>query len=109
MNKIYKGQLSELLAMQFLIKKHNFQIIARNYRYKKIEIDIIAYKNKIIHLMEIKYRNTPQYIQLRHQQITNLFTFSEIFYNKNYVSMDLIIINSRQEIFYYPNSIIAQA
>ena len=42
------GKLAEELAEQFLVKK-NYKILAKNFRYQKAEIDIIAeFENQII-------------------------------------------------------------
>ena len=49
------GKKGEDLATQFLIKK-GYKILSRNYRFKKLEIDIIAeYKNELI-IVEVKTR-----------------------------------------------------
>lgn len=47
------GQLGENLATQFL-KRHNFEIIDRNYRKKWGEIDIVAKNNGLLHFVEVK-------------------------------------------------------
>jgi len=47
------GNYGEKMAEMFLMK-HNFEVIQRNYRNFKGEIDIIAEKQGIIHFIEVK-------------------------------------------------------
>lgn len=54
------GQLAEELAADWLISK-GFEIIERNWRNRFHEIDIIASKERIIHIVEVKYRRSDQY------------------------------------------------
>jgi uncharacterized protein (TIGR00252 family) len=41
-----------------LLEKAGFKILARNWRTKVCEIDIVARKNKIIYFVEVKYRSS---------------------------------------------------
>ena len=55
------GKLAEELAEQFLVQK-NYKILAKNYRYQKAEIDIIAqFENQII-IVEVKARATDAFM-----------------------------------------------
>lgn len=47
------GKIGEDIAMRFLVK-HGFSIVARNYRKKFGEIDIICQKNTRLHFVEVK-------------------------------------------------------
>jgi putative endonuclease len=50
------GRLGEQMAVDFLL--HNrYEILARNYRYLKAEIDIIAQKENTLVVIEVKSRN----------------------------------------------------
>lgn len=49
------GKEGEALAALFLVK-NGYRIIARNFRYKKSEIDIVAQKDNIIVFIEVKTR-----------------------------------------------------
>ena len=51
--KIKIGQSGESLAISFL-KKKGHKIIARNYKKKWFEIDIISRKGNIFHFIEVK-------------------------------------------------------
>ena len=49
------GKEGEEMAAMYLIK-NGYRIIARNFRYKKSEIDIVAQKDNIIVFIEVKTR-----------------------------------------------------
>lgn len=51
------GILGEQMARDFLLNK-GFVIRELNWRYKKAEIDIIAQKEKILAIIEVKTRST---------------------------------------------------
>ena len=58
------GQLGEESAARFLYSS-GFEILERNWRYGHLEIDIIAKKDNILHIVEVKCRKqncltTPQ-------------------------------------------------
>ena len=54
------GKLGEQLAEDFLVKR-GYQILNRNWRHSKYEIDIVALKNDIPHFVEVKTRSSNQY------------------------------------------------
>lgn len=61
------GKLAEEFAENFLIDK-NYKILAKNFRYQKAEIDIIAeFENQII-IVEVKARATDAFM-LPHEAI----------------------------------------
>ncbi|MBW8048982.1 MAG: YraN family protein [Cytophagales bacterium] len=49
------GKKGEDLAVQFL-QKNGYEILKRNYRYKRAEIDIIAQKEGLLIFVEVKAR-----------------------------------------------------
>lgn len=51
------GELGEELAVEAL-EKNGYEIVERNWRYKKAEIDIIARKNDILAIVEVKTRSS---------------------------------------------------
>lgn len=51
------GKKAEDLAADFLLK-NGYKIFARNFRYQKAEIDIIAAKDNLIIICEVKARST---------------------------------------------------
>jgi len=50
------GNKAEESTSNFLAE-HGYKIIARNWRTPRCEIDIIAYKDKVIFFVEVKYRS----------------------------------------------------
>ena len=54
------GSKGEQLGAEFL-RKRGYEIIARNFRYERGEIDIIAQKDKLISFCEVKTRKSDSY------------------------------------------------
>ena len=51
------GKLGEQLAVDFLVKE-GYEIVQRNFRYLKGELDIIAKKDGIMAIVEVKSRSS---------------------------------------------------
>ncbi|WP_345273317.1 YraN family protein [Flaviramulus aquimarinus] len=51
------GKKGEQLAVDFLLK-NGYDIRERNYRFDKAEVDIIAQKNDVLAIIEVKTRST---------------------------------------------------
>ncbi|GAA4940469.1 YraN family protein [Algibacter agarivorans] len=51
------GKKGEQLAVDFLLK-NGYDIVERNYRFDKAEVDIIAQKKDILAIIEVKTRST---------------------------------------------------
>lgn len=54
------GKKGEKLAVDYLVK-NNYDIIERNYRFDKAEVDIIAKKNQILAIIEVKTRSSSDF------------------------------------------------
>ncbi len=54
------GKKGEQIACDFLIKK-GYQILEKNYRYLKAEVDIITQKENILAVIEVKTRSTAYF------------------------------------------------
>ena len=54
------GKQGEQLAKEFL-ETNNYTILETNYRYKKAEIDIIATKENILAIIEVKTRTSTHF------------------------------------------------
>jgi putative endonuclease len=54
------GKKGEDLAVDFLLKK-GYQIQARNYRFQKAEVDIIALIEGVLAVVEVKTRSTVDF------------------------------------------------
>ena len=50
---LYKGTVYETISIKYL-KKNGFKILERNFRAVTGEIDIIAFKNDVYHIVEVK-------------------------------------------------------
>lgn len=57
------GKEGEQIAVDFLIKK-GYKIKYRNYRYLKAEIDVIAQKDHILAIVEVRARSNDQIIPI---------------------------------------------
>ncbi|MBO6879999.1 MULTISPECIES: YraN family protein [Winogradskyella] len=51
------GKKGEQLAVNYLAN-NNYEIVERNYRFDKAEVDIIAQKGDILAIIEVKTRST---------------------------------------------------
>lgn len=49
------GRQAEAAVAEYLVQS-GFKILAKNWRTRWCEIDIIAQKDKIVHFIEVKYR-----------------------------------------------------
>jgi putative endonuclease len=56
-NKAQTGQRGEALAMDYL-RSNGYMICARNWRQGRYEIDIVAQRYGITHIVEVKTRGT---------------------------------------------------
>lgn len=54
------GKKGEKLAIDFL-KDKGYDILEKNYRYLKSEVDIIAQKEGVVVAVEVKTRSTPEF------------------------------------------------
>lgn len=54
------GRFGEQIASDFLQQK-GYRILARNWRYKHWEVDIIACRGNRLHFVEVKTRHSLQY------------------------------------------------
>lgn len=60
MKNKHTGDIGETIATNFLIKR-GFNIIERNWRYKHLEIDIIASLKQKLHFVEVKTRTNLKF------------------------------------------------
>jgi putative endonuclease len=54
------GKIGEALAVDYL-KNKGYNIIEKNWRHSRWEVDIIASKNTTLHFIEIKTRRNKKY------------------------------------------------
>ncbi|MGG7470099.1 YraN family protein [Chryseobacterium arthrosphaerae] len=55
------GKIAEDLAAGHL-QKNGYKILARNFRFQKAEIDIIAEKDNLVIIVEVKARSTDAFM-----------------------------------------------
>jgi putative endonuclease len=51
------GRFGEQIAAEWLLKQ-GYDLLSRNWKYRRMEIDIIACKNGILHFVEVKTRRS---------------------------------------------------
>ena len=55
-----QGRLGENAATDFLLTE-NYEILEKNYRYRRAEIDLIARKNNTLIFVEVKLRKSDKF------------------------------------------------
>ena len=92
MNKRQLGTDYEERASEFLMGL-GYEILCRNYRNKKGEIDIIAIDNNVLVFVEVKYRQNKSYgysieaVNTRKQMIIYRVAEGFLSYKKEYYGM----------------------
>ena len=86
------GKKGEQLAVDFLLK-NNYIIVERNYRFQKAEVDIIAKKDEVLAVVEVKTRSTidfgnPQDF-VKPKQIQNLVKAVDEYINANDLNIEV--------------------
>ncbi len=97
------GKKGEELALNLLQQK-GYAILAKNYRHKKFEVDIIALHKDTLVAVEVKTRSTPDFGDpqdfVKKTQIKNLVEAVDHYINKNdldyEVRFDIIAIISNK-------------
>lgn len=85
MNKLI-GRLGEEIACRYLIQQ-NYKILERNFATKFAEVDIIAFKNNTLIIVEVKTRKNFDILYasqaVDYKKIRNLKTIALYYINKN--------------------------
>lgn len=86
------GKEGEDLAADFLLS-NGYKIVARNFRYLKAEVDIIARKENVLAVVEVKTRSTPDFGDpqnfLKQKQINSLVKAIDHFVNEHNLDVDV--------------------
>ena len=86
------GKLAEDIAAEFLVRK-NYRILARNFRYQKAEIDIVAEFNGIIVVTEVKARSYNTLIEpqeaVTKKKIKSIVMCSDFFMNERKIDKEV--------------------
>ena len=107
------GKQGEQLAKEFL-ETNNYVILETNYRYKKAEIDIIAVKENILAIIEVKTRTSTHFGEpesfVNNKKIKLILEATNAYIMEKdldlEVSLDIIsvVIGKENEINHIPNS-----
>lgn len=97
-----KGNAGEDRAVKYLAE-HGFEIVARNWRTKSGEIDIIAHKNDALIFIEVKTLPGGDALTLSHEmgvqkqkriiKTSKRFLLNNRQYNNDIIRYDLIVID----------------
>jgi len=86
------GKKGEQLAVDFLTKK-GYSIIERNYRFNKAEVDIIAKKETILAIIEVKTRSSADFGDpqdfVKPKQIKHLVKAVDEYVNSNHLDVEV--------------------
>lgn len=86
------GKKGEQLAVDFLEEK-GYTIFERNYRFEKAEVDIIAQKENILAIVEVKTRSTTDFGNpeefVKPKQIKNLVKAVDEYVNVNSLDVEV--------------------
>jgi len=86
------GTLGEDEAVAFLIKK-GYQILERNFRYQKAEVDILARKDDMLAVVEVKTRSSTDFGNpqdfVKPKQIQRLVTAVDYYVNANALDVEV--------------------
>ncbi|MDQ0783822.1 YraN family protein [Chryseobacterium sp. W4I1] len=93
------GKIAEDLAAEYL-QKNGYKVITRNFRFQKAEIDIIAEKEDLIIIVEVKARSTDAFMlpqeAVTKSKIKSIVTaanhYLEEFNRSNEVRFDIISV-----------------
>ena len=86
------GKKGEQLAVDFLLN-NGYDIVERNYRFDKAEVDIIAQKSDVLAIVEVKTRSTldfgnPQDF-VKPKQIKNLVKAVDEYVTENDLDLEV--------------------
>ncbi|WP_299520611.1 YraN family protein [Winogradskyella sp.] len=86
------GKKGEQLAVDFLIE-NNYDIVQQNYRFDKAEVDIIAKKDNILAIIEVKTRSTSDFGNpqdfVKPKQIKNLVKAVDEYVTENNLNLEV--------------------
>ena len=96
------GKEGEQLAADYLLKK-GFVILHRNWRYSFYEIDIIALKEDVVHVVEVKLRTSDAFGPPEHavnkKKFRDLMKAADVFLSQHpqyrYLQFDILSISDQ--------------
>ena len=104
-DKIKTGNKGEKLAAEFLQQK-GFEVVARNYRFKKAEIDLIVKRENWMIFVEVKTRSSTAFGEpeefVDERKINHIFNAAEeyIFSTdwRGHIRFDIISVKLGREV-----------
>lgn len=86
------GKRGEEMAVAHLLAT-GYEIVARNFIYQKAEVDIIARKDNILAVVEVKTRSTPDFGDpqdfVKKKQINQLVKAIDYFVNEHNLDVEV--------------------
>lgn len=86
------GNKGETLAVEFL-EQNNYQILERNYRYDRAEVDIIAQTSNVLAIIEVKTRSSTTFGNpeefVKPKQIKNLVKAVDAYVTENDLEVEV--------------------
>lgn len=86
------GKKGEKLAVDFLLDK-GYDIVERNYRFDKAEVDIIAQKGQTLAIVEVKTRSTSDFGDpqdfLKPKQIQRIVKAVDVYVLENNLDVEI--------------------
>lgn len=106
-----KGQHGEAIATEHLVKS-GFEILTKNYRFKRGEIDIISKSDNIMVFVEVKYRSNnkfgnPEDFVSDGQKDSILRTAEQYILDQDWegsIRFDIIAIDSSYEVTHFEDA-----
>ncbi len=90
-NNTEKGNAGEEIAVAYLIK-HGYQILAKNWRSKHLELDVVAFINQTLVIIEVKLRagnafgNPEEFVTIKKQK--NLIKAAHAYIIENNIDLE---------------------
>lgn len=86
------GKAGEDMACQFLLE-NGYEIMERNWRWRKLELDIIARKDNCLIIAEIRTRSTDVYGEPEYtvsdKKMRRIINAADVYIKKNMIDMDV--------------------
>ena len=106
-SNILAGAAGEKMAEKYLAGK-GFSIIARNYRFRRSEVDLIAREKEMLVFVEVKYRknnaygNPEEFVTMKKQELIQQAAENYVIENswKGRIRFDIISITGNDDIFH---------
>ncbi len=82
-------------AVVNILTNKGFEIVKRNFYWCRHEIDIIAQRNGIIYLFEVKYISNIDLLRIRPKQIEAYDQFMQTHYTNQIIKAYFAIVNNK--------------